>query len=159
MHIVLVSTYELGHQPFGLASPRAWLNRAGHQVVCADLAVESLPEDSIRQAGMVAFYLPMHTATRLALPVIERVKRLNPNARLVCYGLYAPINSDLLRELGLEVVGGEFESSLVDLADDKPAQAMSLLRQTFIVPDRTGLPDLARYAKLRQNGDTPHQAK
>ncbi len=159
MHIVLVSTYELGHQPFGLASPRAWLNRAGHQVVCADLAVESLPEDSIRQAGMVAFYLPMHTATRLALPVIERVKRLNPSARLVCYGLYAPINTDLLRGLGLEVVGGEFESSLVDLADDKPAQAMSLLRQTFIVPDRTGLPDLARYAKLRQNGDTPHQAR
>jgi radical SAM superfamily enzyme YgiQ (UPF0313 family) len=153
MHIVLVSTYELGHQPFGLASPRAWLARAGHQVVCADLALDALPEDSIREAGMVAFYLPMHTATRLALPVIERVKQLNPSARLVCYGLYAPINTDLLRELGLEVVGGEFESSLVDLADGKPAPAMSLARQTFIVPDRTGLPDLARYAKLRQNGD------
>lgn len=116
--------------------------------------MEALPEDSVREAGMVAFYLPMHTATRLALPVIERVKRLNPSARLVCYGLYAPINADLLRELGLEVVGGEFESSLVDFADGKPAPGMSLVRQTFIVPDRSGLPDLARYAKLRQNGDT-----
>jgi radical SAM superfamily enzyme YgiQ (UPF0313 family) len=154
MHIVLVSTYELGHQPFGLASPRAWLARAGHGVVCADLAVEALPEDSIREAGLVAFYLPMHTATRLALPVIERVKQLNPRARLVCYGLYAPINTDLLRELGLEVVGGEFESSLVNLAEGQPAPAISLERQIFITPERTGLPALARYAKLRQNGET-----
>src|ERR1700689_1041139 len=135
MHIVLVSTYELGHQPFGLASPRAWLARAGHSVVCADLAVEALPEDSIREAGLVAFYLPMHTATRLALPVIERVKQLNPRARLVCYGLYAPINTDLLRKLGIEVVGGEFESSLVNLAEGQPAPAISLERQTFIAPD------------------------
>jgi radical SAM superfamily enzyme YgiQ (UPF0313 family) len=152
MHIVLVSTYELGHQPFGLASPRAWLARAGHSVVCADLAVESLPEDAIRDAGLVAFYLPMHTATRMALPVIERVKQLNPRARLACYGLYAPINTDLLRELGLEVIGGEFESSLVNLAEGKPAPAISLERQTFITPDRAGMPALARYAKLRQNG-------
>jgi radical SAM superfamily enzyme YgiQ (UPF0313 family) len=153
MNIVLVSTYELGHQPFGLASPRAWLARAGHQVTCVDLAVESLPEGPIREAVMVAFYLPMHTATRLAMPAIERVKRLNPGARLVCYGLYAPINAALLREMGMEVVGGEFESSLVSLAGNKPAPALSLERQTFITPDRIGMPDLGRYAKLRQNGD------
>src|SRR5580698_9850004 len=152
MHIVLVSTYELGHQPFGLASPQAWLARAGHSVVCADLAIESLPEAAIREAGMVAFYLPMHTATRLAMPVIARVKRLNPQARLVSYGLYAPINAGLMRELGLEVAGGEFESSLVMLAEDKAAPVISLERQTFIVPDRAGLPALARYAKLQQNG-------
>ena len=102
---------------------------------------------------MVAFYLPMHTATRLALPVIERVKQLNPSARLVCYGLYAPINADLLRGLGSKWSGGEFESSLVNLADGEPAPAISLERQMFITPDRTGLPRLARYAKLRQNGD------
>jgi hypothetical protein len=153
MNIVLVSTYELGHQPFGLASPRAWLARAGHQVTSVDLAVETLPEAPVREAGMVAFYLPMHTATRLAMPVIERVRRLNPQARLVCYGLYAPINADLLSELGMEVLGGEFESSLVSLADGKSAPAMSLERLTFIAPDRGGMPDLARYAKLRQNGD------
>ncbi len=103
--------------------------------------MEALPEDAIRDAGLVAFYLPMHTATRMALPVIERVKQLNPRARLACYGLYAPINSDLLRELGLEVIGGEFESSLVNLAEGKPAPAISLERQTFITPDRAGMPD------------------
>ena len=27
MRALLISTYELGHQPFGLASPAAWLRR------------------------------------------------------------------------------------------------------------------------------------
>jgi radical SAM superfamily enzyme YgiQ (UPF0313 family) len=157
MKIVLVSTYELGHQPFGLASPRAWLARAGHEVACADLAVEALPEDLVREAELIAFYLPMHTATRLAVPVIERVRRLNPRARLACYGLYAPINSDLLRELGVDAIaGGEFESALVRLAEGETIpeiSEISLDRQVFLKPERRGLPELGRYAKLRQNGD------
>jgi radical SAM superfamily enzyme YgiQ (UPF0313 family) len=166
MKIVLVSTYELGHQPFGLASPRAWLARAGHAVTCADLAVEDLPEDVVREADLIAFYLPMHTATRLALPVIEFVKQLNPRARLACYGLYAPINSDLLRELGVDAIaGGEFESALVKLAEGGPARGemipeiseISLARQVFLKPGREGLPGLDRYAKLRLNGDGQHK--
>ena len=152
--VLLVSTYELGHQPFGLASPRAWLTRAGHDVACADLAVEALPEGPAREADLVAFYLPMHTATRLALPVIEQVKRMNPRARLACYGLYAPINAELLRSLGVEAIaGGEFESGLVQLAEGGSAQPISLERQSFLTPQRDGLPGLDRYAKLRQNGD------
>jgi radical SAM superfamily enzyme YgiQ (UPF0313 family) len=154
MKIVLISTYELGHQPFGLASPRAWLARAGHEVACADLAVETLPEGPVREADLIAFYLPMHTATRLALPVIDLAKALNPRARLACYGLYAPINADLLRGLGVEAIaGGEFESALVRLAQGDPVQEISLERQVFLKPEREGLPELERYAKLRQNGD------
>jgi radical SAM superfamily enzyme YgiQ (UPF0313 family) len=158
MKILLISTYELGHQPFGLASPRAWLERAGHEVTCADLAVEALPEVPVRGADLIAFYLPMHTATRLAVPVIERAKRLNPRARLACYGLYAPINAELLRGLGVEAIaGGEFESALVKLAGGEAAvpeiPEISLARQAFLKPEREGLPELGRYAKLRQNGD------
>jgi radical SAM superfamily enzyme YgiQ (UPF0313 family) len=154
MKIVLISTYELGHQPFGLASPRAWLSRAGHEVACADLAVEALPEGAVREADLIAFYLPMHTATRLALPVIELAKALNPWARLACYGLYAPINAELLRGLGVEAIaGGEFESSLVKLAQGDSPPQISLERHVFLTPQREGLPELGRYAKLRQNGD------
>jgi radical SAM superfamily enzyme YgiQ (UPF0313 family) len=154
VRILLISTYELGHQPFGLASPQAWLTRAGHAVACADLAVESLPEGPARDADLIAFYLPMHTATRLALPVIERVKKMNPRARLACYGLYAPINADLLRGLGVEAIaGGEFESSLVSLAEGGDAPAISLERQAFVTPLRETLPGLNQYAKLHQNGD------
>ena len=150
MNVVLVSTYELGRQPFGLASPAAWLKRDGHQVSCVDLAVEAFPEARFQEADLVAFYLPMHTATRLAIPAIERVQRLRPGVRLVCYGLYAAINAGLLRELGVEAtIGGEFEAQLVKLARGETAAPVSLEKLTFLTPDRAGLPDLGRYAKLR----------
>lgn len=154
MNVLLISTYELGHQPFGLASPKAWLARDGHSVRAVDLAVEELPETAIREAQLVAFYLPMHTATRLALPVIDRVKRLNPAARMVCYGLYAPLNADLLRGLGVEaVLGGEFEADLVRLGRgeivSEVTSGVSAERLAFITPDRGELPGSERYARLR----------
>src|SRR6188472_1231259 len=86
MNVVLISTYELGHQPFGLASPSAWLQAAGARVVCLDLAVQSFAADLIEDAGLVAFYVPMHTATRLAGTVIQQVRALNPAAHVCCYG-------------------------------------------------------------------------
>ena len=117
MRALLVSTYELGHQPFGLASPAAWLRRDGATVRCADLAKEKLTDDEIRAADLIAFHLPMHTATRLAAPVMRKVKALNPGARLCAYGLYAPLNETLLRSLGVEMVlGGEYEDDLAAFA-------------------------------------------
>lgn len=148
MRIVLVSTYELGHQPFGLASPKAWLLRAGYEVTSFDLAKTPLPESAIREAEAVAFSLPMHTATRLAIPVIERVKRINPSARIACYGLYAPLNDGLLRSLGVEaILGGEFEHPLVRWAAGEKAPGISLDKLAFIKPDRSN--PAASYAKLR----------
>ena len=112
--VLLISTYDLGRQPFGLASAAAALRAAGIDVVCADLAKERLSEESVRRAAAIGFFLPMHTATRLALPVIDRVRALNPDARLVAYGLYAPLNAPMLRERGASVIiGGEFEDALV----------------------------------------------
>ena len=154
MRILLVSTYELGRQPFGLASPAAWLTERGHQVACADLAVESFESDLARGAERIAFYLPMHTATRLAVNVIEQVRRLNPAAPLCCYGLYAPLNEAYLRKLGVgTILGGEFEAGLSAWADGRdPGPTISLHRQQFLTPLRTGLPALEQYAKLRING-------
>ena len=80
--VLLISTYDLGRQPFGLASPAAWLRGAGHDVQCVDLTRTRLPEDAVRAASLVAFYLPMHTATRLALPVMDRVRALNPGVHI-----------------------------------------------------------------------------
>ncbi len=68
----------MGRQPFGLASPAAWLRGAGYEVRCVDLTRTRLPEDTIKRASLVAFYLPMHTATRLALGVMDRVRAVNP---------------------------------------------------------------------------------
>jgi radical SAM superfamily enzyme YgiQ (UPF0313 family) len=152
--VVLISTYELGRQPFGLASPAAWLRAAGHDVTCSDLSVGSLPSTEIREAGLVAVYLPMHTATRLAVPLLKRVRDLNPAAHLCCFGLYAPLNEAHLRGLGVEsILGGEFEADLTRLAGSIPTggpgiSAISTERLRFLVPDRDRLPILNRYPKL-----------
>jgi radical SAM superfamily enzyme YgiQ (UPF0313 family) len=149
LRILLISTYELGRQPFGLASPAAWLRDAGADVACLDLARQPLEEDALRTADAVAFYLPMHTATRLAIPVIRRARELNPAAHLCAYGLYAPMNAELLRKLGVRtIVGGEFEEALLTLVRPGPAPLVSLARQRFLTPDRSGLPGLAQYAQL-----------
>ncbi|HTS25434.1 MAG TPA: CUAEP/CCAEP-tail radical SAM protein [Bryobacteraceae bacterium] len=157
MRILLVSTYELGRQPFGLASPAAWLRAEGHEVTIADLACHPLEKAALEQAEAIAFYLPMHTATRLFLRVLDRVRNVNPGARLCAYGLYAPLNASLLARAGVRtVLGGEFEQGLVNWArgDNQPRCAVSLARQRFRVPDRTGLPPLGAYARLVANGST-----
>jgi radical SAM superfamily enzyme YgiQ (UPF0313 family) len=158
--ILLISAYDLGRQPFGLASPAAWLRGDGHQVQSVDLSLEPFPLEAARAADLAAFHLPMHTATRLAAPVIERLRDLNPSMHIACYGLYAPLNEALLRNLGVRtIVGGEFEPALLDLArrlargEDGPAPALiALERIKFLPPDRRGLPALDRYAALVDQG-------
>ena len=57
----------------------------------------------------------MHTATRLALPVIDRVRAANPSAAICAYGLYAQLNEELLRQHGVTIVlGPEAEEELSD---------------------------------------------
>ena len=170
MKILLISTYELGRQPFGLASPAAWLRARGHDVATADLTRESLDEGAVRDAALIAFYVPMHTATRLAARLVGKFRALNPAARLCFYGLYAPVNEGYLRGLGVgTILGGEFEEGLAKLADrleaasagrrengssngnrfaKQPEPVISLARQTFLLPDRAGMPEPAAYARV-----------
>ncbi|HJY85834.1 MAG TPA: CUAEP/CCAEP-tail radical SAM protein [Candidatus Acidoferrales bacterium] len=174
MHVVLISTYELGRQPFGLASPAAWLRQHGARVTCLDLSREAFQEAPIRAADLVALYVPMHTATRLATELIRPIQQLNPRAHLCFYGLYAPVNEAYLRSLGVgTILGGEYEEGLAHLVerlDTKDASAaadslvkaglracpsgeqaepvISLARQQFVVPDRAGMVPLEQYAHL-----------
>ena len=82
MRALLISTYELGRQPFGLASPAAWLRREGWDVECMDAAKDRVPEASLTAADLVGVHLPMHTATRLAGPLVTKTRRLNRLARI-----------------------------------------------------------------------------
>jgi len=158
----LISTYDLGRQPFGLASPAACLRKAGHIVDCLDCSQTPLTAELVRNAGLIAFYLPMHTATRLAVPLLKASRQWNPDAHLCCYGLYAAINGGYLRGLGVEtLLGGEFEDGLVELAGKLDHDTslpigglVSLGRMRFQTPDRSGLPDLSRYAALVHHGET-----
>jgi len=177
MRALLISTYELGRQPFGLASPAAWLRREGWDVSCLDAAKDRLDDAALEQPDLIAVHLPMHTATRMAGPVLARARRLNRAARLCAYGLYAPLNEPWLRSLGVDdVLGGEFEGELVEVArrvahayppqgtptphseflsaNPAPATMKPLPRLRFIVPDRSGLPPLSRYAALQMPDGT-----
>src|SRR5450432_2030707 len=160
VRVVLISTYELGRQPFGLASPAAWLRKRGHEVTCLDLSRQSLDEVAVREAELIAIYVPMHTATRLALELIPPLRQLNPEAHFCAYGLYAPLAARSFHALGVKsLFGGEFEQSLVDLGEQlsslsKAPQThpvdsnISLARLRFLTPDRAGLPALRSYAHL-----------
>jgi radical SAM superfamily enzyme YgiQ (UPF0313 family) len=165
--VVLINPYELGRQPFGLAEPAAWLKRAGCEVQCLDLSLQMLEPEVLAGADLVAIYVAMHTATRIAVAALPRIKQLAPHAHLCVYGLYAPMNEALLRELGVgTVLGGEVEPALVSLVQrlrkagphknnhmktgevTQTEPVVSLAKIDFIQPDRSGLPALVRYAHL-----------
>jgi len=160
VNIALISTYELGRQPFGLASPAAWLRQRGHLVSCLDLSREPLNQQVIREAGLIAFYVPMHTATRLTVELLPSIRELHPKAYLCAYGLYASLSAEILRAQGIaHLLGGEFEQALADLAEHLSGLSalphihpldsnVSLSRLRFQVPDRSGLPPLRSYAHL-----------
>ena len=166
MQALLISTYEMGRQPFGLASPAAWLRAGGWDVVCVDVSKERLRDADVKSADVIAFHLPMHTATRLAAPVIAKARALNRSARICAYGLYAPLNGQWLRSIGVDAVfGGEFEEALTHWAGatrqgavgrpfqgrqrgpERPAPQIPRIR--FLVPDRSTLPPLSKYATLQ----------
>ena len=160
--VVLINPYELGRQPFALAEPAAWLKREGFTVTCLDLSLQKLDPEILEDAGLVALYVGMHTATRIAVQALPRIRLLAPKAHLCVYGLYAPMNEALLRGLGVgTVLGGELEPALASLCQrlrgDRTATGtqmrqsepvISLGRIAFEVPDRSGLPKLSRYAHL-----------
>jgi radical SAM superfamily enzyme YgiQ (UPF0313 family) len=165
--VLLVSTYELGHQPSGIAFPKAFLERAGFAPAALDLAVEPLDPERVRAARLVAISVPMHTALRLGLAAAARIRQLNPGAALCFHGLYAPLHAPLLLAAGaVAVLGGECEPRLVALAEavergerdlsrfvhrgggDAPTE-----RLDYPVPSRAGLPGPERYARLDDGRD------
>src|SRR5213076_721465 len=95
MRLLLVSTYELGHQPLHVASPAAALRRAGHEVDCLDLSVERWDRAAVDRVDAVAFSVPMHTAMRLAMRAAQAVREARPGLPVCFYGLYAPVSRDL----------------------------------------------------------------
>ena len=84
---VLINPYELGRQPFALAESSAWLKQAGFNVQCLDLSLQKLDPALLSGAKLVALYVGMHTATRIAVEAIPRIREMAPHAHLCVYGL------------------------------------------------------------------------
>ncbi len=164
MRVLLVSTYELGHQPLHVASPAAALRKAGHEVRCLDLSVERWNAGALEWAQAVAFSVPMHTAMRLAMRAAVGVRRARPELPVCFYGLYAPVSRDLtVGALADRAIAGEYEPALTawvgELAAGGPPDAradeslIQLGRGEFELPARDLLPPLERYAHLALGGD------
>jgi radical SAM superfamily enzyme YgiQ (UPF0313 family) len=167
--ILLVSCYELGHQPLGVALPLAFLARAGFAPDALDIAVESFDAEKVARARLVGISVPMHTALRLGVRVAERVREINPDAAICFYGLYAALNANYLLDHGADFcVGGECEAPLVALAEtleagrSEPIEGVIqrgeaarpfLQRLPFALPVRNTLPPLDKYARLEHQGD------
>ncbi len=187
--VLLLSCYELGHQPFTVASPWAQLEHAGFGVAGIDAAVDPVDEAAIDRAHLVAVSVPMHTAVRLGSEIARRVRARRPAAHVAMFGLYAALNAEHLLDDGIAdaVIGGEFESALVELARalaaGRPPEvpgvttratlaqarrsgrtsggrliaAPVLRRLPFVRPRRDALPALDRYARLL--GPTPGEER
>jgi radical SAM superfamily enzyme YgiQ (UPF0313 family) len=154
--ILLVSCYELGHQPLGLASPLGFLERAGLTPEALDIAVERFDREKAARVRFVRISVPMHTASRLGVRVAEEVRRTNPGCHICFCGLYASLNADyLLGDVADSVIGDEFETEgragAVDGVHRRGAGPV-LKRLTFPVPSRHGLPGLEKYAHLERDG-------
>jgi radical SAM superfamily enzyme YgiQ (UPF0313 family) len=162
VRVLLVSTYELGHQPLHLASPAARLIRDGHDVECLDLAVEDWDEDRFQRAEAVAFSVPMHTAMRLAVQAASRLKGNQPDLPVAFYGLYAAVGVDrTVGHLADRLIVGEYEDELSAWVGGlgQPGGAVvgtirvDLGRKSFSPPARHLLPGLERYAHLEVDGE------
>jgi radical SAM superfamily enzyme YgiQ (UPF0313 family) len=154
--VLLLSCYELGHQPLSLASPLAFLARAGIAAEAIDLGVDELDDNAVRRADFVAISVPMHTALRLGLVVAQRVRKLNTRCQLGFFGHYATLNAAMLVAAGADVVlGGECDEALASwAAGDAPTAGTApppyLDKLDYLVPLRDGLPELDRYVHLER---------
>ncbi len=169
-NVLLVSCYELGHQPFTLASASARLESDGHAVSAVDASIDPPDDAAIDQASLIAISVPMHTALRLGSDLARRVRARNPRAHICLFGLYAWMNAPtLVGGVADSVIGGEFEESLarlvaaigtaspIDVEGVTTADSLDvegrvrppvLERLRFLVPKRDDLPPLESYAKL-----------
>ncbi len=157
--ILLVSCYELGHPPFGVALLSGFLEKAGFLADTIDLSVNKLSQEKLCRAELIGISVPMHTALRIGVRVAEQARKVNPNCKIAFFGLYASLNADFLFEhLADFVIGGEVEEAFVKMVEalaDKaqPARTVTDLRlHSIATPSRTTLPPLSKYAHLEKNG-------
>src|SRR5262245_9093480 len=94
--ILLISCYELGHQPAGVSIPMGFLKHAGFEPITLDLSIEPFDANKVKDAWFVGISVPMHTALRLGVQVARQVRSLSPDSYICFYGLYALLNSDFL---------------------------------------------------------------
>ena len=161
MRILLVSTYELGHQPLHVAWPAAALMAEGHEVKALDLAVEEWDRTRVEWAEAVGVSVPMHTAMRLGVEAARRIRSVGPGIPIVFYGLYAAAARDrVVGEVADRAIAGEYTEELVEWFGGLGGAGgrrsipitISTARSPSLVPARGMLPALERYVCMDHGG-------
>ena len=159
MNTLLISTYELGHQPLHLATAASALIAAGHETRCMDLAVAPWNEADVEWAEIVGISVPMHTAMRLAEKVATRVRHTRPKLPIATFGLYAGIDHHPELPTSIDAsFAGAYEPNLVAWIDDvrtplnPAAPSVDLERHATRMPARKLLPPITEYTRLAVDG-------
>ena len=167
--VVLINPYELGRQPFALAEPAALLKREGFAVTCLDLSLQKLDPEILEDAGLVAIYVGMHTATRIAVEALPRIRAARPESPPLRLRALRPHERGAAARTGrghragrgagagagfpLPATPGPCNDrrNRTEMAGTVMTQSepvVSLGKVRFEVPDRSVLPKLSRYAHL-----------
>ena len=134
--ILLISCYELGHQPLGISQPMGFLETEGYAPSSLDLAVQDLDYQAIQRAYFIGISVPMHTALTLGLHLAKYIRNHCPRTHICFYGLYASLNAHYLLEKAVDsVIGGEYEVPLLDLLHH--LEQSNLLHETDSPPARS----------------------
>ncbi len=174
--ILLISCYELGHRPAGLTRPLRALETAGFAPDTIDIAVEPLDVEKVKHARFIGISVPMHTALRLGVHLLSRIRQINPDVSICMYGLYATLNTDYLLSQGIDfclpssvtpqppLSGGQVRDTLsTGQATDTSTQLVELVQSVVegeqIETQKAGfrtakLPPLEGYAQFEGNGET-----
>ena len=151
--ILLISCYELGHRPAGLTRPLRALETAGFAPDAIDIAVEPLDVEKVARAQFIGISVPMHTALRLGVHLLHRIRQINPDVSIGMYGLYATLNADYLLSQGVDFcISNTGSTELVGLVESLRKKEQIEAYSDDVSVGK--LPSLDVYAQFEDNDET-----
>ena len=152
--VLLISCYELGHRPIGLTRPLRALEAAGFAPDAIDIAVEPLDVEKVEHARFIGISVPMHTALRLGVHLLERIRQLKQGTsyKICMYGLYATLNAEYLLAHGVDFcIAGTDSTQLVALVESLAKEEQPESQESDFLAE---LPPLEMYAQFEHKDET-----
>lgn len=149
--VLLISCYELGHRPIGLTRPLRALEAAGFAPDAIDIAVEPLAIEKVARAHFIGISVPMHTALRLGVHLLHRIRQINSEVSICMYGLYATLNADYLLAHGVDFcIAGTDSTQLIALVESVAKEEQSEAQESDFLAE---LPPLETYAQFEDKDE------
>lgn len=162
LSVALVSTYEGGMQPLGLATAASHLIAAGHAPDCYDSFLAKPSLEDLCGHDLIAFSVPLFESLGEATNLFNAVKAANPEVRAIFYGTYSILNrevllaggaagvvvgdwEDVLPQVAAQIEGGRGIDGIEGLATGKHFSGSFYKRSGHRVPHRASLPALSMY--------------